>query len=207
MRRKAPPTNEFVPSTTRAVAWGALFFSLLAFLISMATLFLTWHDGRLVKNSRMLLDGLDKTVQTWSASRKTGSAESAAAPSAEAEDPAQAAGWARIREKIDQVRTMVDAGDDSARYYLDNLVEELGPMRDHASSATSQWVGQAVQTLQQTREQIRDNAPQAVRNLRALSESLSGKPGDEPSGSSGTDITTPADDPLGDDLNLDDSNP
>lgn len=148
-----------------------MFFALMAFLISVATLFLTWHEGKLVQNSRLLIESLDKAAQNWSDSREAKSREAETAEKTQATPPLVR--WGKIREKVERLEAMIDMGDERAKYYLDNLVEELGPLRDYTSEATSEWVGEAVDTLQGARDQIRQNAPEAARRLKGLSEQLS----------------------------------
>jgi uncharacterized membrane protein YccC len=149
--------EEYLPSTTRAVAWGALFFALLSFLISGVTLLLTYKDGRLIGSVSTLLQEGRQTLDK--AREKTASVEESAARF-------------KVREQLDRYAKMIQDGNGQARFYLDGLKGDLERLRAYGSKETGAWLDEAAKTVETARDQLRDNAPEAARRLHALADKL-----------------------------------
>ncbi|MCL5271714.1 MAG: hypothetical protein M1457_14435 [bacterium] len=166
--------DDYLPSTTRAVAWGAFFFALLACVVSFVTLFLTWRDGRLVRNFNLLVRGVRENI---AAVRADGAAAEAApeAQTAPAEIETEAMG-----ERLGRIEKLIQDGNTQARFQLDNLMDELRPLRDRVSRSGAAWVEKTIQTLQTARDQITENGPAAAERIRQLAATLKRRPAETP---------------------------
>src|SRR5262249_14403599 len=147
-------------STTRAVAWGALLFSTLALLISLGTLFLTWHNGELVKNATMLSQALSEhwhRLPSRAAGQKTSltsvtvtadeneAATATPLPTAAAVAGTEASPIATnateadrlesIRNRLDQLAAKVSLGQTDAPARLEQLRREMEGLSHYASDA------------------------------------------------------------------------
>ncbi len=160
MARDEEPPVEYLPSTTRAVAWGALFFSIIACCISLATLFLTYKDGRMIRNLQELTSAVKHAV---------GDVRKPAA----ADDPtAQLIDKTKMRENLAKVEEMIRSGNSDARYHLDKLMDEMRPLRDNTSRKTAEWAEKSLTTLKSARDQIGKDGPAAAQKLKNLAEEV-----------------------------------
>lgn len=157
-KRQSPDeTPEYLPSTTRAVAWGAMFFAFLSFVISLVTLFLTYQDGRLVRNFQQVSGDLRAWYGTWSSRR---------------EESPDATQRAKIREQLDRYIGMIGEGDGQVRFYLEGLRSDLESLQAYATEDSGVWIGEARRTVEEAIEQLRADAPGAAERLRALAQRL-----------------------------------
>lgn len=153
MERSRHPSKPYRPATGRAVAWLALFFSLAAFLMSGATLLLTWRGGELAGRAQNMFQGLRK-------------------PAGGAPEGELAAQWARLRDKFYRAEVMIGNKDGQARQYLDGLKNDLDQLAKTSSEKGAAWVGEASAKLKTIREQAAVNGPEAIRRLRQLSTDI-----------------------------------
>ena len=108
MRERTQPPPDRLPSTTRAVAWGAMFFSLLSFAFSLATFSITWHDGRLIHNFQEISGDIGASFNQWRARKQ-------AAPGEKQGDEERNLDVGKLRDKVGQAETMIRGGDGRAR--------------------------------------------------------------------------------------------
>ena len=169
MRERVQPIPDRLPSTTRAVAWGALFFSLLSFAFSAGTFFLTYQDGRLVRNLKDLSGALADQVAKARAADPAVHVES---PDHSPEDTAPPVDAAKLSDRMGRVGAMIEEGDDRAKYYLDNLSSDLSQLREYASEKSEAWLGPAVDSINQVRADLQQDAPAAAARLRELADEV-----------------------------------
>ena len=166
-RRPAPPPRH-LPSTTRAVAWTALFFALVACGLSLFTLFVTYKEGRLIENAQTMTQDVRQALASM---RERVKSES---------DDSDGLNWERIKNRLQRIELMVRNGDRSAPYHIDGLVEELKSVRNLTTENVSEWVDPAIEKLQAARDKVAENGPEAARRLRELSDDLKSRvKGDE----------------------------
>lgn len=150
-RDAGPPQRR---STTRAVAWSALLFSVLAFLVSCATLFLCWRDGALAHNAVMLSR---EVGERW------GSARVPSAP---------AINTAPLKASLERAAELVRAKDASAAYNIDAVREDVEKLRQNVGEQAGSWLATAGEKLARAREDLRENAPRAQATLKAVIDGL-----------------------------------
>lgn len=167
MNRLRHPPEPYLRSTTRAVAWSALFFAFLAFLTSGVTLFLTWRDGQLVRNAQTLIHEVREIVN------QRRQEKGAAQPGKTDDSSGQQ--WKKLHERMGRIEEMVRRGDERAKYYLENLKDDFDALRKTSSSRAAEWLDEAGKTLQSAKEQIARNAPEAARKLRSLAAEMQKK--------------------------------
>lgn len=199
-----------LPSTTRAVAWGALFFSGVALVISLATLFLTWRDGVLAKNAILLSESISQHWRKPAAPRpaagktlpkdQSATASSPTDPAAEATpadgveplnpNPTEAAKLLGIRTRLEELAQKVRNGDGDAALNLEQLRRELEGLNHYASDATTRWVRPALDKLRYAREQLQQNGPQAAAMLKVLANDLQARLGSKSDAGAAPDAET-----------------
>jgi hypothetical protein len=157
--KKFPQSREpeFLPSTTRAVAWGALFFSVLAFILSLATVFLTWQDGRLGKNMGIFVEELRGTFQSRAEFKET---------------PEGGVRWQKLHDRFGRLEKMVKEGDERAQVHLESMRDELNSLGKYGSRKFSEWFSSAGETLGEVKGEFRKNGSEAADKLRILSNDL-----------------------------------
>jgi uncharacterized membrane protein YccC len=134
-----------------------MFFAFLAFVISVATFMLTWKDGRLADNARSLMHEARETLAKANEQKLSDS---------------ESAQRLKVREQLDRYAGMIRDGDGQVRFYLDGLRTDLERLRDYGSEESADWLGEAAATVEEARQQLRDDAPAAARKLRDLSGKL-----------------------------------
>lgn len=159
MQYDDPETYGRQPS--QGMARAALFFSLLACGISTAVLFLTYKDGKLVKNAKLLSDETSKMLTE--AKKKFGEADEGGLK------------WDRVKERLDRIETMIKGKDERAAYYIDVLEKDLSTMREMTSEKTSGAVGKTVEGLRDARERLGTNTAEAATRIKKLSQELAPK--------------------------------
>lgn len=160
------------------IAWVALFFAFLSFLLSLATLALTWQDGRLARNFMETAKQITGSINDAKPSAAPAVAP-AAGGNAQAGGIAQADGmahWAQLDGKFQRMQEMIHNGDGRAKSYVAMIRDELAGMRATSSTqSTTQraaWLLQAMQTLKTVDDQISKNAPEAARRVQGLANDL-----------------------------------
>lgn len=143
----------------------ALLLSALAFTMSGFVLFQSFDNGRLIKNSRELIDELKKGIE----SRKQNKAERSAARLADDEATRGGIEWSRIRERLDRIGAMVRDRDNRAGYYIDVLETDLQNLRDFTSKHASKALDKTVQELGEVKAKLADDKDAAYLRLRELS--------------------------------------
>ena len=83
--------------------------------------------------------------------------------------------WDRVRERVDRVEGMVRSGDERADYYLEVLSTDLSLLRDYATEKSAETLGDVMGKIGEIRAKLTEDRPDAVRRLRALSESLAAR--------------------------------
>lgn len=134
--------------------------------MSGIVLFQSFDNGRLIKNSRELIDELKKGIE----SRKQNKAERSAARLADdAESTRGGIEWSRIRERLDRIGAMVRDRDTRAGYYIDVLETDLQNLRDFTSKHASKALDRTVNELGVVREKLANDKDAAYLRLRELS--------------------------------------
>lgn len=167
MRRGRQEPEPYLPSSTRAIAWGAMFFAFLSFLMSSATLLMTYRGGELMRNLKSSSQAIQDKVKQFEKERR-GSKGNKLSQEASRQ-------WDELREKMERVEEMVRGGDGRAKYYLENISSDLENMRKLSSSQTAAWLGQLLNSMQSVRDQISNNAPEAARRLQSMAADLKKK--------------------------------
>ena len=70
---------------------------------------------------------------------------------------------------------MVASGDERADYYLEVLSTDLALLRDYATEKSAETLGDVMGKIGEIRAKLTEDRPDAVRRLRALSESLAAR--------------------------------
>lgn len=156
------PPEEFRPSTTRAVAWWAFFFSFCALALSLFTLLVTYQDGRLIRNFKVLSQETQTLIQKLQPAEEQQARETARISE-------------QIRDKISRIEGMIEQNDPRAGYYLDNLTDDIERLREYASDESSVWFGEVIEQLRAAREQLGENSGEAARWLRRVREAVAAK--------------------------------
>lgn len=162
MERARYPYKPPRTPTGRPIAWLALLFSLLAFLMSGAALLLTWHDGDWSGRAQSLFQGLH-------APPAPGASGAGAEPSRPSDFAAQ---WDKLRDKLSRAEVLIGSHDGQARQYLDGLRADLDQLRKGSSEKGAAWINEAAEKLKTIREQAAVNGPEAIRRLRQLSTDI-----------------------------------
>ena len=174
----------------RAIAWFALFFSLLACTFSGLALLATWNDGQLmldlIGSSQRIQDNwrkkkADQTKRTSKAERN-GKSENAmkgerteqANGESEADHP-DAIPSNKIQDRLKRLEAMVRSGDVRAKYHLENFKDDLERWRERVAERSPTWLNQAIQSLGTVRDKLVEDAPEAARRLKSLAVELKGK--------------------------------
>jgi hypothetical protein len=147
------------PGPSNSVAWAALFLSFVALVLSGFVMFVTYRDGRLVENLKVLRDETSKIVE--SAKGRIGG-----------EEKGEAIRWDLLRERVDRIETMVQGGDDRASYYADTLKKDLSTMKDLTTDKSASALSKAVEDLEEARGRMESDRQEASRILRRLSENM-----------------------------------
>lgn len=179
-----PPPRE----SPHAVAWAALFFSLVACALAGFSFLSSYKGGeygeRLKEGvavfqgeARKWIDRGEVKLSEKSAEAKTGSGESAGAGDAEAgkSEAAAAIPWDRIREKVSEARDLIATGDDEARRYLDELNEEISRLRRAAGEAKDGALDSAAKAVEDARRTFDDGTSRTADKLKELQLDLAPK--------------------------------
>jgi ABC-type transporter Mla subunit MlaD len=158
-----------------------MFFAFAAFCVSVATFMLMYKDGKLVDNASTIFSQTRQTLDKMKEERLT--------------DDAQAQ-RRKISEQLERYAGMIHDGDGQARFYLDNLRTDLERLREYSSDESRKWLDEASKTVEQARDQLREDAPAAARKLRGLANELAGKV-EERTGRDGARPAVPAESPGG----------
>jgi hypothetical protein len=164
-RRRQPPEAPGSPepqdlrSTTRAIAWTALFFALVACALAGFNIVLTWRDGQLVRNFGILAAELSRVGAEWRAS--------AGSPPDLRLD--------QLRERVADVERLAGAGDDKAAAAADRLIDDMARLKRDADRQIGPWLDRMSDQLRAARDRIASNAPEAARLLRALGAEIQRK--------------------------------
>lgn len=157
------------PSSARAVAWGAMFFAFLSFLISITTLLVTFDGGRLLRNLKESTLAIEETAKKFQAERATKKVEQAS----QGVSQSLSAQWDSLCAQLERAEGMVRGKDPQSKSYIAGIKEQFEKMKGATSAKTGDWMGEAIKTLQSTRDQlISENGPAAARNLRALAADM-----------------------------------
>lgn len=192
------------PNTGRGIAWLAIFLSLAAICISTFVFLSTYDDGKLGEKLRERGSKLKENIQvlkdeTANALKSRKEAEPAgegAKASADAKPADSAAGdvrWDKIQERIQNLRKMVSEGDDRADSYLDKLRDDLAALREYSTTKGREALDKAGSELQSIRGSLKENAAEAGKRLKSLSEEIA--PGDGSDGSASEATEEPAEKP------------
>lgn len=167
-----PPFKAPKPRSSK-IAWLALFFSFLAFLMSGATLLQTWDNGRFAQSTSDFMQGVKNNIS--SLKNRNASSPPDSAPSAADEAPAAsrrpdlATQWDRLREKLGRAEEMVRGRQDGqVRGYLESLKAEMDELAAQSSQNGGRWMEQARTKLKSIREQVATDGPAAARRLHEL---------------------------------------
>jgi hypothetical protein len=156
MRRPAqpplPPPDQ--PSTTRAVAWTAMFFSALSLLISVFLLFTCWDNGRLINNFRELWQDVKPAIDKFS------------------EKNGVEVKWDRVRERVESIQEQITQGDKSAKFSIDSLRRDLDLMKDYTTERSSKWFAEMNESLAKARAEAEKNGPAAAARLKTLADQI-----------------------------------
>jgi len=174
MRRKGQYRREHLPSTTRAVAWAAMFFAVLALIISVVNLLLTWP--KLMQNTKVLVKEIE---DRWESRPRD-------------QDPAHS----RLRDSLDgrleRIEKLIQSGDRRALPSLDVLKEDLQALRDKTAEKSSKWLSQAIDTVGAARDQLTEHGPAAAAKIRELANELKGDEADPAAAGEPGDGATPS---------------
>lgn len=157
MAEKAPAP--FVPHKTgRAIAWTALFFSLLAFGMSGYLLFQSYDDGRLVENFKILTT---ETSNVFDSARKRLQERNV--------DGLQ---WDKIQARVDRIEAMIRSKDTRAGYYIDVLKTDLDLLREYTNEKGAEALKSAGEALESAQARLTDDEEGAAAMLHDLREEL-----------------------------------
>jgi hypothetical protein len=149
---------EYLSSTTRAVAWGALFFAFLSLAISLATLFLTYRDGVLARNFGLMWGEVRQALTT-----------SHAKPAVDLGDAVERV---KVRDQLNRYAQMIQDGDKQALYYLQSLRGDLERLQAYRPKEAEAWLAESVRAIDDAGARLRANAPDAALKLRAMADKL-----------------------------------
>lgn len=170
MSRRRAKESQAEPrrDSARAVAWGAMFFAFLSFLVSITTFALTYKDGVMIKNfgvlSRDAIESWDKVRTRIGEARDAEKLEQLKGEQTERID--------RLKARIERLAQMAGDGDARAPYYLENLKADLGMLREYSSEKSSEALGSMTESLEKIRGELAENGPAAASRLRELGGSL-----------------------------------
>lgn len=163
--RRAPRYNPEpdLPSTTRAVAWGAMFFAFLSFLMSSFTLLMTYRNGELFRNLKGSAEVIQQNLEKIRAEKARGGGGQGTAV------------VSRLRDQLARAEGMARQGDSQAKYYLEVIRADMEKLHELSSSQSAVWLGETMKKLDGVREQVNSNGPEAAQRLKAMAESLKNK--------------------------------
>lgn len=141
-----------------------MFFSFLAFVISVATFVLVYDDGRVVRNFGQLSG---ETQQLLESVRHRMDWERDQRNATNFREEMTARGTA-IREKLSRIAVMAEDGDSRTQYYLENLKGDLEMMREYSSTQIGEKLRELTEGLESARDRLAEDGPDAARRLRDL---------------------------------------
>lgn len=155
MSARTNKRHEGVIQSSRAGRW-ALFFSLLALIISCVCLLAIYKEGRILKNAALFMTELRQTVhdvrqQDAVSSTRNGS---------------EWVDWKHIDQKLGELQQMVAEGDRRLEPHLDAFVEDLSTIRDYATTNSREVLDQTTERLRELRRTVHDQAPGVASLLR-----------------------------------------
>ena len=135
-----------------------MFFAVIALILSIVNFMLTFRDGQLVENARKLFSEVGTRIDSMR----------------EDDGEPGMVNWTKIQEKLANLETMIASEDNRALPSLDVLREDLEAMRDYSTERGSEMLRGTIETLRSVREQIAEDAPLAISQLRALTARIGG---------------------------------
>ena len=154
-----PPFSPGPPGQSRAVAWTALFFSLVACSLSGIVFFQSYDDGRLMDNLSVVGAEARKVYEAGRGRFRS-------------EDEGVMR-WDKVRDGIDRIEEMVRNDDERATYHIDLLKERLAVMRDYTSKKTSSALADTMDRLDQVQVRLGKDSAEAARRLKRLKDEIS----------------------------------
>jgi len=177
--------NDRPPESAHAVAWASLFFSLLACGMAGVAL-LRGHDtgemGRKIKeNFKQVEDKASKLLKKGNGEKSAGG-EKKTVSGAKEPTPTGTKGAdeplvdkEKIRQKVDELRNMVDKGDDRAGDFLESIKRDLGLLRDYTAEKGGPALQRTAEKLREVGEKLKEDSSGAAQKLKELSEDLAPK--------------------------------
>ncbi|HPK03211.1 MAG TPA: hypothetical protein PLS90_12215 [Candidatus Sumerlaeota bacterium] len=163
-----------------AVARWALFFALVACVLSASNLLLIWRDGELVRNARLLTEEIGRQLDKRREARQS---ETPAAPTGErpADERSADTGGAdqpaagplnealdNLSWRLERIGAMIRDKDARARLHLDVLRDDLESWRETTTAQGGEWIDRALTAVQSARRDFEQQAPQAADHLLTL---------------------------------------
>lgn len=197
MERRGKPRDSR-PRGGQGIAWLALLLSFMSCAMSCLTLLLTWHDGRLLQSAqgiihdyrvkesrRPSLKGPDPAASdpqpaapdaTPALPSDTPAATAAERPaSSETAQAEPATDWDALCEKLYRAEGMIRNDDDHIQDFMEGLKGELESLKEKSTTAGSRWIGGAAEKFTSIRQMLSVDAPEAARQLHALSVDIQQK--------------------------------
>jgi hypothetical protein len=87
-------------------------------------------------------------------------------------DRSDVATRAKVRDQLNRYAQMIQDGDNRALYYLQSLRGDLERLQAYRPKDAEAWLGETAHAIDGAGTQLRANAPEAARKLRAMADKL-----------------------------------